>query len=97
MQESPMTQRQLENAVADATGESLGLVRGLGFRLVAPGRDGLEREDPVLAVLCPSCRRSVAYPGPVPDGSLPLAECLGCDLYFGVTSTEIPTTPPGCD
>lgn len=79
-----MTQRQLECAVAEATGESPDVVRDLGFSLVAPERDDLAPEDLVLAVACPSCRRAVPYPGPTRDGSLPLAECVGCDLYFAI-------------
>jgi hypothetical protein len=92
-----MTQRQLESAVADATGESLGLVQDLGFSLISPDRDDLEPEDLVLAVVCPSCRRSVTYPGPTRDGSLPLAECLSCDLYFEITFAEISSTTRGRD
>lgn len=79
-----MTQRQLESAVADATGESLDLVQELGFSLVAPERDDLEPEDLVLTVVCPSCRRTVSYPGPMRDGVHPLAECVPCDLYFAI-------------
>lgn len=92
-----MTQLQLDHAVADATGESLGLVQGLGFSLVPPDGDDLEPEDLILAVACPSCRRPVSYPGATRDGSLPLAECATCDLYFGVTHPEIFPTTPGRD
>ena len=84
-----MTQLQLDTAVAEATGESLGLVRGLGFSLASPGQDDLEPEDLVLAVACPFCRDAVPYPGPTRDGALPLAECLACDVYFEITPDEI--------
>jgi hypothetical protein len=90
-----MTQRQLESAVANATGESLDLVQELGFSLVAPDRDDLEPEDLVLAVDCPSCRRAVSYPGPTRDGSLPLAECVPCDLYFAIEPAAIRTGTAG--
>ena len=87
-----MTQLQLDTAVADATGESLGLVRGLGFSLASLEGDDLEPEDLVLAVTCPFCRGAVAYPGPTGDGALPLAECPTCDVYFEVTPDAILTT-----
>ncbi|WP_406699450.1 hypothetical protein V5E97_11335 [Singulisphaera sp. Ch08] len=92
-----MTQRQLESAVAEATGETLDPVQDLGFSLVATDRDDLEPEDLVLAVICPSCRRAVSYPGPTRDGSVPLAECVPCDLYFAITFTEIISTTRGRD
>ncbi|WP_406696360.1 hypothetical protein V5E97_35745 [Singulisphaera sp. Ch08] len=92
-----MTQFQLDSAVADATGESLDLVQDLGFSLVAHDCDGLEPEDVVLAVVCPSCRRAVSYPGPTRDGALPLAECVPCDLYFAITFAEIFSTTQASD
>ena len=33
---------------------------------------------------CPLCGQAVPYPIMVRDGSLSLAECLDCDLYFEV-------------
>jgi hypothetical protein len=84
-----MTQLQLDSAVAQATGESLDLVRDRGFSLHDPGCADLEPEDLVLAVVCPFCRRSTPYPGLTRDGELPLAECLGCDVYFPIAPGEI--------
>ena len=86
-----MIQLQLDAAVASATGESLGLVRGLGFSLASLEGDDLEPEDIVLAITCPFCRSIVAYPGPTADGALPLAECPTCDVYFEITPDEIST------
>ncbi len=84
-----MTQLQLDSAVADATGESLNLVRNLGFSLMAPGRTDLEPEEIDLAVACPFCRRAVAYPGRTRDGAMPLAECLACDVYFAIAPEQV--------
>jgi hypothetical protein len=77
-----MTLTQLHGAVARATGESIGLIRTLGFGLVAERPDDLEPEDVGLVVACPHCRRPVLYPGMTPDGSPVMAECPGCDVYF---------------
>jgi hypothetical protein len=77
-----MTQQQLHTAVARATGEPIGLIRNLGFGLVAEGADDLEPEDLALVVACPHCRRRVPFPGMAGDGALTMAECLDCDVYF---------------
>ncbi|MDR3623065.1 MAG: hypothetical protein P4L85_27175 [Paludisphaera borealis] len=84
-----MTQRQLEGAVADATGESLAMVRNRGFGLMTPVPPSPAPEGLVLAVDCPLCRRPVAYPGRGRDGLLHLAECLPCDLYFAIRPDDI--------
>lgn len=84
-----MTQRQLENAVADATGESLDMVRNRGFGLMIPDRPGAVPEDLVLTVVCPLCQCSVAYHGGPRDGSSLLAECLPCDLYFAIQPDDV--------
>src|SRR5262249_25135285 len=93
LEDPSVTQMQLDAAVANATGESLGLVRGLGFSLASLEGDDLEPEDLVLAVLCPFCRSAIAYPGPTHDGAVPLAECPSCDVYFEITPDEISTKP----
>jgi hypothetical protein len=77
-----VNRRQLDRAVARATGESLRTVRARGFgvldvRPAAPGPEGLS-----LVTDCPHCRRPVPYPGRAADGSPAQAECPGCDLYF---------------
>lgn len=84
-----MTQRQLESAVADATGESLGMVRSRGFGLMVADRPGPDLEGLALAVDCPLCRRPAAYPGRGRDGLLHLAECLPCDLYFAIRPDDV--------
>ena len=77
-----MTQTQLDAAVATATGESIGLVRSLGFSLVAAGPDDPESGEMDLVLDCPTCGRPVAFPGRAGDGSPALAECHRCDAYF---------------
>src|SRR5690349_14118543 len=67
-EELPMTQAQLEAAVADATGESLRTVHRLGFGLLAGPGDGRGPEDLELVLDCPFCRRPVPYPGRCRDG-----------------------------
>jgi hypothetical protein len=39
-----------------------------------------EIAGPVIA--CPLCGHAVPYPIMVRDGSLSLAECIACDVYF---------------
>jgi transcription elongation factor Elf1 len=41
-------------------------------------------EPPVedARVTCPSCRQGVANPGIDQGGSMAMAECLACDIYF---------------
>jgi hypothetical protein len=84
-----MTQRQLESAVAHATGESLGLVRSRGFGLMIPVPSSPDPEGLVLTVDCPLCRRPAAHPGRGRDGSPHLAECLPCDLYFAIRPEDV--------
>jgi hypothetical protein len=81
-----VTQVQLESAVADALGESLPIVRRLGFG--APAGD-LEPEDIRLVIDCPFCGRAAAYPGPAHAGSAPLCECEPCDVEFEFGPGEV--------
>ena len=92
-----MTQAQLDCAVAGATGESLQTIHRRGFSIVNNDRDGLESEDPALVLDCPSCGRAVPYPGRCRDGSVALAECLPCDVYFDCDEAEVYTIDPGVD
>ena len=85
--ESPMTQHQLDRAVAQATSEALNTVRGLGF---SPARDraDLEPEDLGLVVDCPFCGRPCGLDAAT--GGLPaMAECDPCDLYFEYRADEV--------
>ena len=84
-----MTQTHLISSVASATGESLRTIHGLGFNLVTESPDDLEPENLHLVVDCPFCRTSLPYPGLVGDGSLPMGECLSCDVYFPFESEEV--------
>jgi hypothetical protein len=86
-----MTQPLLERAVADALGEPIATVRRLGFGL--PTFDRPEKSDDLRLVLdCPFCGRAVPYPGRARDGSLALAECLRCDVYFDFAEVEVYAT-----
>jgi hypothetical protein len=80
-----LTQSQIDQAVAQATGESLRTVRNRGFSEPAL----LEADDITLVLDCPFCGRAVPYPGRARDGSAVLAECLRCDVYFGFDETEV--------
>ena len=86
-----MTQPLLERAVADALGEPLATVRRLGFGLTTLDRPA-EPDDPRLVLDCPFCGRAVPYPGRARDGSLALAECLRCDVYFDFAEVEVYAT-----
>jgi hypothetical protein len=86
-----MTQPLLERAVADALGEPLATVRRLGFGLMTLIRPH-EPADLRLVLDCPFCGRAVPYPGRSRDGSLALAECLGCDVYFDFAEVEVYAT-----
>ena len=78
-----MTQAQLDFAVAGATGESLRTIHQLGFSVLG---------NPVLVLDCPFCGRAVPYPGRCRDGSVVLAECLHCDVYFDGDEAEVYAT-----
>jgi len=84
-----MTQAQLLDAVAAATGESLHTVRRRGFSPLGPGRTGLAPEPSALLLDCPFCGRPVPYPGPARGGEPAPAECLGCDLYYEFDPLEV--------
>jgi hypothetical protein len=90
-----VNRRQLDRAVARATGETLRTVHARGFgvlevRPAAPGLEGL-----ALVTDCPHCRRPVPYPGRAADGSAALAECPGCDLYFEPRPETVYATAAG--
>jgi hypothetical protein len=44
----------------------------------------------VAAVACPLCGRAVPHPARLRDGSLALAECEDCDLYFEAPARALP-------
>jgi hypothetical protein len=83
-----MTRKQLERAVAGATGESLRTVRGLGFGLLADQPVDSRVEDLTLVIDCPFCRQPIALatgPGDEPG----LAGCDHCDVEFDFGPDEI--------
>jgi hypothetical protein len=88
-----LTQAQLESAVAAVTGESVRTVHQLGFGISARRGGVLEPEDLRLVVDCPFCRRPVPSPAWAGDGSLTLAECLDCDVYFDTSADEVYAAP----
>jgi len=42
------------------------------------------------AVACPLCSRAVPHPPWLRDGSLALAECENCDIYFEAPARALP-------
>jgi hypothetical protein len=77
-----MTSTQLNHRIATRTGESLAVIRRLGFQLKSEPAAEPSVEDISLVVPCPFCRGHVPYPGRAGDGSNALAECVECDVYF---------------
>lgn len=84
-----MTRDQLNNSIAARTGESLALIRHLGFQIVPDSRDEPAAEEITLVVHCPFCRGAVPYPGRARDGSTAMAECPDCDVYFEVRDRDV--------
>jgi hypothetical protein len=84
-----MTQMQLDCQIARITGEPLSTVNLFGFTVIAEETDDLEPEDVVLVLDCPFCRQPVPYPGLAGDGSMTLAECDRCDVYFEFNVDEV--------
>jgi hypothetical protein len=87
--EATMTRNQLSHLVAARTGESLAVIRRLGFQLEREPRDEPEAEEIRLVVHCPFCRGAVPYPGRSRDGSATLAECADCDVYFEFADRDV--------
>jgi hypothetical protein len=83
-----MTNAQVNHLIAARTGESLAVIRHLGFQLSEP-REEPAAEDICLVVHCPFCRGHVPYPGRTRDGSAALAECVECDVYFEVEDRDV--------
>jgi hypothetical protein len=84
-----MTRAQLNHSIADRTGESLSLIRRLGFSLVAKRPREPRTEDIRLVLHCPFCNRQVPCPGCSGDGSKALAECRDCDVEFEFDDGEV--------
>ena len=92
-----MTRTQLNHQVARITGEPIGTITALGFRLLRPGGESMEPEDIRLVLECPFCGRPVPYPGPAAAGSETMAECERCDVDFDFVPEEVrdmPAEPP---
>jgi hypothetical protein len=84
-----MTRDQLNTRIAVRTGESLSIIRRLGFQLKSERREEPVTEALCLVVHCPFCREAVAYPGRSRDGSPALAECEDCDVYFPFQDQDV--------
>ena len=84
-----MTQAQLNHRIAERTGESLAVIRRLGFNLVTERRDQPGPEDICLVLHCPFCGDQVPYPGRSRDDSKALAECPGCDVDFEFDERDV--------
>jgi len=90
-----MKRRSLERAVAAALGESLAVVRRLGFgRSLVEASSSEPDAAPIRLVLdCPFCGHAVAHPEAARCGSAAMAECDRCDVYFGFDETEVYIAP----
>jgi hypothetical protein len=84
-----MTRAQLNSRIARRTGESLAVIRRLGFQLKSSTREEPATEDIRLVVHCPFCRGQVAYPGRSRDGAAAMAECADCDVYFEFEDRDV--------
>jgi hypothetical protein len=84
-----MTRSQLNSRIAARTGDSLAVIRHLGFQLKAEPGEEPAAEDICLVVHCPFCRGQVPYPGRSRDGSAALAECVECDVYFDFEDRDV--------
>jgi hypothetical protein len=84
-----MNRNQLDSRIAARTGESLSVIRRIGFQLQVQPREEPEHEDIRLVVFCPFCRRPADYPGRATDGSRALAECDGCDVFFDFEDRDV--------
>jgi hypothetical protein len=84
-----MTRSQLNTRIAARTGESLSVIRRIGFRLKSEPRDEPAAEELRLVVHCPFCRGAVPYPGRSRDGSDTLGECADCDVYFPFEDRDV--------
>ena len=84
-----MTRDQLNHRIATRTGESLAVIRRLGFQLKPGPREEPAAEDIRLVVHCPFCRGQVPYPGRSRDGSALMADCAECDVYFPFEDRDV--------
>ncbi len=84
-----MTSAQLNHRIATHTGESLAVIRRLGFQVVSVLDEEPTTEDITLVVHCPFCRNAVAYPGRSSDGSTAMAECDACDIFFDFADRDV--------
>ena len=84
-----MTSAQLNCRIAARTGESLAVIRRLGFQLKSEPAEEPVAEEIHLVVHCPLCRGQVPYPGLSRDGSAMMAECASCDVYFPFEDRDV--------
>jgi hypothetical protein len=84
-----MTRNQVSHLIAARTGESLAVIRRLGFQIKSEPREEPVAEELCLVVHCPFCRQAVPYPGRSRDGSAALAECADCDVYFECEDRDV--------
>ncbi len=84
-----MTRNQVSHLIAARTGESLAVIRRLGFQLKAEPRQEPSADNLCLVVHCPFCRGQVPYPGRSRDGSTVMAECDDCDVFFTFADRDV--------
>jgi hypothetical protein len=89
-----MNRTQLDSTIASRTGESLSVIRRMGFQFQVQPREEPESDELCLIVFCPFCRQRTDYPGRAEDGSAVLAECDGCDVFFEFEDHDVfPASP----
>ena len=81
--------RHVSHQIAARTGETLSVIRRIGFQVQPEPREEPAAEELRLVVHCPFCREPVAYPGRSRDGSSALAECEACDIYFEFEDRDV--------
>ncbi len=84
-----MNRTRVNHQIAARTGESLSVIRRLGFQVKSEPREHPAEDDLRLVVHCPFCRRPVPYPGRCRDGSRAMAECADCDVYFEFEDRDV--------
>jgi hypothetical protein len=84
-----MNRTQLDSTIAARTGESLSVIRRIGFQFQVQPHEEPASEEICLVVFCPFCRQATDYPGRAGDGSALLAECEGCDVFFDFEDHDV--------
>ena len=84
-----MTRTQVNHLIAARTGESLAVIRRLGFQLKSVPREEPPPRTSGWSSTAPSAAGQVPYPGRSRDGSAAMAECADCDVYFPFEDRDV--------